>query len=123
MGRYHVRVPTERKYADVSDDFRYPSVNRKENLARRMYSTLTALQQLTHIDGVDARAMMISVPQLRTPEQRARLAKILNKPIQLKNDSIQILCTSVSLAMKEIVTFVLFRGCDPLDPVFNFHMV
>lgn len=66
--RTKIKLIPERKFEDTNDDFVSPSICRKELLARRIYSNLTVLQQLTHIDGNVARAMMLNVPQLKTRE-------------------------------------------------------
>ncbi|CAL5996144.1 Copper-transporting_P-type ATPase [Hexamita inflata] len=123
VSKGYIKVPSERKYMDVSDDFRHPSVCKRENLARRIYSTLNALQQLSHVDDVVARAMMVSVPQLATKDQRDNLARMLNKDIRLDNGQIQFLCTTVSLSMKEVIVFVQFHNCDPLQKIFEHHYV
>lgn len=80
-----IRLIPERKFQDTNDDFLSPSICRKELLARRIFSNLTVLQQLTHVDDEVSRAMMLNVPQLKTREQRDNLARILNKTIKLEN--------------------------------------
>ena len=66
--RTKIRLIPERKFEDTNEDFVSPSICRKELLARRIYYNLTVLQQLTHVNGEVARAMMLNVPQLKTRE-------------------------------------------------------